>query len=178
MGRTKALIEVDGVPMGARVADALRGAGCEPVVAYGGDPDELAPLGLAVMPDRHPGAGPLGGVLGLLEAVAVDGDGDVGDALVIAVACDLPSLRSDDLAPLVDTMRRDPRLELVMARAPQLEPACAVWRVAAHTRLRTLFDAGERALHRAFDTLASTSVDVDAAALRNINTPDDLGRYP
>jgi molybdopterin-guanine dinucleotide biosynthesis protein A len=178
MGRTKALIEIDGVPMGARVADALRGAGCDPVVAYGGDPDELAPLGLSVLPDRHLRAGPLGGVLGLLEAVAADGDGGFGDALAVVVACDLPSLRADDLRPLVDTMRGDSRLELVMARTSQLEPACAVWRVAAHTRLRTLFDAGERALHGAFDTLPSTSVDVDAAALRNINAPDDLGRYP
>ena len=36
-------------------------------IAYGGDADELAPLGLAVTPDRYPGTGPLGGVLGLLE---------------------------------------------------------------------------------------------------------------
>ena len=35
MGRTKALVEIDGVPMAARVAAALAGAGCESVVLLG-----------------------------------------------------------------------------------------------------------------------------------------------
>ena len=37
MGRDKATLPVDGVPMAARVADALRRAGAEPVLAVGGD---------------------------------------------------------------------------------------------------------------------------------------------
>jgi molybdopterin-guanine dinucleotide biosynthesis protein A len=174
MGRTKALIEIDGTAMAARVAGALREAGCAPVLAYGGDPDELAPLGLAVTPDRYPGTGPLGGVLGLLEMLAVEHD----DAVAFAVACDLPSLSGDVLVPMVEVIRRDPDLDVVVAHTSQSEPACAIWRVASHARLRALFDSGERALHLAIGALASTSVDVDPSAVRNINTPEELGRYP
>ena len=41
---------------------ALASAGCISVIAYGGDPVELEPLGLPVLADRYPGSGPLGGV--------------------------------------------------------------------------------------------------------------------
>ncbi|MEY4339679.1 MAG: hypothetical protein RLZ14_1529, partial [Actinomycetota bacterium] len=61
MGRDKATLPFRGVPMGARVAAALRGAGCEPVVAVGGGEALLAPLGLEVVPDLVPGIGPIGG---------------------------------------------------------------------------------------------------------------------
>ncbi len=106
MGRTKALIDVDGVPMARRVGDALARAGCASVIAYGGDVTELEPLGMPVLPDRHPGSGPLGGVLGVLELfteseLQLDG--------VFVVACDLPALRGEDLGGLVDALRQSPR---------------------------------------------------------------------
>ena len=66
MGRTKALIEIEGVPMASIVAEALAGAGCESVVAIGGEPDELSGLDIAVLPDEYPGQGPLGGVISAL----------------------------------------------------------------------------------------------------------------
>ena len=61
MGRDKATLPVDGVPMAARVADALRRAGAEPVLAVGGDQAALEALGLTWVADRHPGEGPSGG---------------------------------------------------------------------------------------------------------------------
>lgn len=85
MGRTKALIEIDGVPMAGQVAAALRDVGCSSVVAYGGDPVELEPLGLPVLPDQYPGSGPLGGVLGVLELFA---SAEVGRGGVFVVVCD------------------------------------------------------------------------------------------
>ena len=175
MGRTKALIEIDGVAMGARVAEALRDAGCVDVVAYGGDPDELAPLGLAVLSDRHPGTGPLGGVLGALEWFASD-EGPV--AGVFVAACDLPALTGVDLAGMVQAFRERPAADVVVARTSAIEPACAIWNPVATNRIRRCFDDGERALHAAIARLDSIEVDVDAAALRNINTPDELGGYP
>ena len=41
-----------------------------------------------------------------------------------------------------------------------------------------MFERGERALHGAIGGLETVQVDVDPAALRNINTPDELDRYP
>ncbi len=54
MGTDKALLPVDGVPMVLRVAAALRAAGCEPVVAIGGDEPALRRLGLQVLMGAHP----------------------------------------------------------------------------------------------------------------------------
>jgi molybdopterin-guanine dinucleotide biosynthesis protein A len=53
-----------------------------------------------------------------------------------------------------------------------------VWCLSALVGVRTLFAQGERALHTAIEHLASTEVEVPVEALLNINTPDDLDRYP
>ncbi len=175
MGTTKALIEIDGVPMAARVAAALRAVGCSSVIAYGGDPDELAPLGLPVLADRYPGSGPLGGVLGVLELFEVHEPRPAG---VFIVACDLPALTGDALHAVVATAEDHPDVDVVVARTSSIEPTCAIWRPAGIERVRRCFGDGERALHAVIARLRSHEVDVDAAALRNINTPEELGRYP
>ncbi|MGE5210063.1 MAG: molybdenum cofactor guanylyltransferase [Acidobacteriota bacterium] len=177
MGRTKALIELDGVLMARRVADALAQAGCGSVIAYGGDPVELEPLGLPVLADRHPGSGPLGGVLGALELFA---ESDLHIDGVFVVACDLPGLRGGDLAGMVDAVRRHRDVDVVVARtgpSARIEPTCAIWRPRALGQLREIFDSGERALHRAIERLESCAVEIEPGAVRNINTPDDLDRY-
>jgi molybdenum cofactor guanylyltransferase len=187
MGRTKALIEIDGVPMATRVAAALRSAGCVEVVACGGDHAELAPLGLPVLPDRHPGAGPLGAVLGVLEQLDRQEAEEAGMAGmagmaevagVFVVACDLPALTGDSLAEMVRAARDRPEFDVIVARTSLIEPACAIWRRTAVEPLRRCFEEGERALHVAIGQLDSFEVVVDSGALRNINTPDELGRYP
>ena len=175
MGRTKALIEIGGVAMATRVAEALRDAGCVQVVAFGGDPDELAPLGLSVLPDRYPGTGPLGGVLGVLELVDSYEQPVAG---VFVAACDLPALTGADLAGMIEALRERPTADVVVARTSAIEPTCAIWNPNAPDRIRRCFEGGERALHAAIAQLDSVEVDVDAAALRNINTPDELGGYP
>ena len=177
MGRTKALIELDGVPMARRVANALALAGCGSVIASGGDPVELEPLGMPVLPDRYPGSGPLGGVLGALELFS---ESDLHIDGVFVVACDLPALRGGDLAGLVHAIRSRRDADVVVARTARtarIEPTCAIWRPRATERLREMFDSGERALHRAIEQLESCAVEIEARAVRNINTPDDLDRY-
>jgi molybdopterin-guanine dinucleotide biosynthesis protein A len=175
MGRTKALVEVGGVPMASRVVTALRGAGCSSVVAVGGRPDELAVLDLPIVPDRHPGEGPLGGIIDVLQFVATSAA--LGHADVIVVACDLPYLEPGDLAPLVSTARLDRDADVVVALAGRRDPGCAIWRVSALSRLEDRFADGERAIHRVFADLSVVEVPVAERALRNINTLDDLGRY-
>jgi molybdopterin-guanine dinucleotide biosynthesis protein A len=172
MGRTKALVEVDGTPMATRVATALTTAGCESVVLYGGNPDELAILGRPVLRDAHPGQGPLGGILGVLELFA-DRDADV-----LVVACDLAHLDPSDLGLLIAVARERQDADVVVARGRLVEPACALWRTSSAPVVRTAFDAGERAVHRVLDELITVGVTLPATSLRNINTPADLDRYP
>jgi len=170
MGRTKALIEVEGAPMASVVAEALRGAGCQTVVAVGGNPEELSDLDITVLPDEKPGQGPLGGVISALGAHA-----NMATAVAV-VACDLPWLTSQDLSPLVLAARENPTADVVVARTARLEPACAVWNVDCLPVLREFFVNGERALHPAIERLSSIEVTVDERAMRNVNTPSDLDR--
>jgi molybdopterin-guanine dinucleotide biosynthesis protein A len=174
MGRTKALIELGGVPMARRVADALALAGCASVIAAGGDAVELEPLGLQVLADRHPGSGPLGGVLGALELFS-ESDRHIDGVFI--VACDLPALRGTDLVCMVDAVERRRDVDVVVARADRIVPTCAIWRPGATARLREIFDSGERALHRAIERLESCVVEIEPGAVRNMNTPEDLDWY-
>ena len=167
MGRTKALIEIDGVAMADRVLTALRSVGADPVVVYGGDGAELAELSAPVVPDAFPGRGPVGGVLGVLEHL-----GDEVDS-VLVLPCDVAMIDRTTLAPIVAAATGRPG-HIAVARTDRIEPMVAIWPTAVRTRIAELFDSGERALHRIIEQLDHTDVDVDARGLVNFNTPDDL----
>ncbi len=139
------------------------------------DPVDLETLDMPVLPDRYPASGPLGGVLGALELFA---ESDLVIDGVFVVACDLPGLAAQDLDALAASAHEHPDADVVVARTTRIEPTCAIWRPSATDRLRQIFESGERALHRAIEQLDSVEVALEAGALRNINTPDDLGRYP
>ncbi len=171
MGTDKALLPVDGVPMAVRVATALRAAGCDPVVAIGGDIEALAALGLRVVPDEFPGEGPLGGVITAL------GHFQQADAVVI-VACDLPHLTSRSVSALVTAHHGSPdhAVDVAMAGAERTQPACAVWSPRVVDLLRSAFDGGERRLTAAVDSINAVVVTVDPQDLANVNTPGDLSQ--
>jgi molybdopterin-guanine dinucleotide biosynthesis protein A len=170
MGRDKALIEIDGVAMVARVAGALSGAGCGPVTVVGGDRAALEALGLVAHADRWPGEGPLGAVITALSSSAVP---------TMVVACDLPWLDSATVASVAGAALAaagdsDPPIDVAVTRTDRLQPLCACWMPSALPVLERRFHAGERAVHRAIDDLAVRVVQVESAALRNVNTPRDL----
>ena len=173
MGRTKPLVDVGGTSMARRVISALEGAGCVAVAAIGGDPDELSALDVTVVPDDHPGEGPLGGI-----ATALRVFGSYTDADVLVVACDLPFLGPDDLDRLVVAATTHLDADAVVARTNRREPGCVLWRPSSHLAVRSAFDHGERAVHRVLDVLHVVEVDLPASSLRNINAPSDLPGYP
>ena len=170
MGRDKALVEVDGVPMAARVAAALEAAGCRPVMAVGGDAAVHARLGLLAVPDRWPGEGPLGAIVTALGAL----DGLEADAMV-AAACDLPWLDRATVEALVARYAAaEGPVDAVVAYSDRLEPLCALWARQARQPLEQRVLEGERAVHRALESLSVVTVQVDASAVTNVNSPADL----
>ena len=171
MGRTKALIEVRGTPMASRVADALSDAAASRSCCTAAIRSNSRRSHRPVLPDRHPGEGPLGGILGVLELFAERAT----DLLI--VACDLANLSSTDLTALVDEARLRPDADVVVANGGRVEPTCALWRTTAVDRVRASFDGGERAVHRVLGDLRTVEVSLPPASLRNINTPGDLDRY-
>jgi molybdopterin-guanine dinucleotide biosynthesis protein A len=164
MGRPKALIDVDGAPMVVRVATSLGAAGCTPVRLIGATalPSDI---GYSLVEDRWPGEGPLGGVITAL----LDAGGDV-----VVAACDLPDLDVATVRAIRDAPGAD-RADAVVATTDRLEPALARWNFRALERLTATFASGERALHVALQHLDVVEVSVEPAAMRNINTPGDLG---
>jgi molybdopterin-guanine dinucleotide biosynthesis protein A len=149
--------------MARRVADALLAAGCSPVIAIGGDADDLRALGLDRVDDEFPGEGPLGGVLTALSL----------GAPAAVLACDLPNIRAATVVELIAALGPH---DASMAVSDRPEPLCAVWSRSAAALLRLQFASGERAMHRAIESLDIAWVDVSTHDLRNVNTPDDLRR--
>jgi len=169
MGSDKALVEVAGRAMAARVADALASAGARPVCAVGGDAAGLAAVGLDVVPDLDPGAGPLGGIVTALGALP-------GDVVFVA-SCDLldpsPAAIASTVAALVDAPVAAAAVPVVGGRRQWTH---AAWRVGARAPLRAAFAAGERAVHAAVaaGALPVVEVDLPRAAVADADTPADL----
>jgi molybdopterin-guanine dinucleotide biosynthesis protein A len=179
MGRDKATLPVAGRPMASTVAAALREAGCVPVLAVGGDHRSLAPLGLPWTADAVAGIGPAGGLLAALDWFA---ERRVDTGWVTVVACDLPDLTGSALAPLLarvaDADAADDEVDVVVAHTSRPQPAVAAWRVGARRRIAADVARGVRALHQLIEASPAAAVALDAAALRNVNTPTDLHEYP
>lgn len=172
MGTDKALVEIDGHPFVRRVADALDAAGATTVTAVGGDCTAFRSLGLTCLPDRWPGAGPLGGVI-----TALQGAGSAPTAVVLS--CDL--LRPDPavigrLASWCDRSQAD----LVVPTAHGREQwTHGAWRRDVVDRLVTEFARGERSLAGAAAGLQVERIAVlDPSVLRDVDRPSDLPRVP
>jgi molybdopterin-guanine dinucleotide biosynthesis protein A len=164
MGRDKALIEVGGMAMVEAVCRVLAAAGCDPVVIVGGEREPLeAATQRHVVADTWPGEGPFGAVID-----AVHWGGAQGVEAVVVAACDLPDLT---VAAVRDVAGGT---GATVAVAERRHPSLARWPVDAVGQLEALFAAGVRSLHEALAAIDATAVTVDAAAMRNVNTPADL----
>jgi molybdopterin-guanine dinucleotide biosynthesis protein A len=171
MGRDKALLTVDGEALAARVATALRAAGAGEVVAVGGDAAALGALGLPVVPDSEPGAGPLTGIVTALGRPAPAG------GVVFVAACDLvapsPAAIRATVAALAAAPDGDVAVPVAGGRRQWVHGA---WRAAAAAPLAAAFAAGERAVHAAVAAagLRVVEVAVDPGAVADADAPGDL----
>lgn len=163
MGRDKALVEVDGVAMARRVADALAAGGCDPVEVQGGDISALGALGLVVRPDSRPGRGPLAAIADVLAR---------RHTAVVVAACDLPDLDGAVIARLIDTgvARRSPTVATADGRHQLVAYLpCEVaggWDEAVEIGLATVAEA--------LAHVGAIGVPVAPQAVRNVNAPHDL----
>jgi len=166
MGRDKAFIEVGGLALARRVADAALDAGASSVTCVGGDASGLRALSLTVIADSYPGEGPLGAVLTAFDAI---------DAAVIAVlACDLPDLDAATVRLVVEAL--GDRAAVIAAHGAEHHPLVGAYAPAScRAAFTAAFDAGRRAMFDALDEVAFGLVEVpDSRVLRNANRPSDL----
>jgi molybdopterin-guanine dinucleotide biosynthesis protein A len=169
MGRDKATLTVDGRPMAARVAQALRDAGASEVVAVGGDPAALEPMGLVVVADDEPGEGPFPATITALRRTT--------EEVVLVLSCDLlapdpTAIRSlathlHDAAPAL--------LGVVPTVGGEAQWTHAAWRRTALEPLAGARRAGVRSLRRAAAALrVELLVGLPAASLADADEPRDL----
>ena len=169
MGRDKALVELGGEPLVARVAGVLRTAGAHHVRCVGGDETRLRALGLDVVADEEAGSGPLGGIITALAHAE--------RPAVVVLSCDLVSPDPSAVDEVVQALASgsgaaDVAVPLVEGRRQWLHGA---WRTGALERLRGAFATGERAIHRAAASLVVVDVDgIAPDAVRDADAPGDL----
>jgi molybdopterin-guanine dinucleotide biosynthesis protein A len=165
MGSDKALLSVDGVAMAVRVAAALTGGGCDPIICQGGDVDALTALGFDVVPDSRPGDGPVPAILDALTR---------HDRDLVICACDLPWLDATTVARLLTAADADPAADVVVACDADGPHLAAVWRARARQPLEVVVAQGVRSYRAALDRLETVRVDVPPSVVANVNKPEDL----
>lgn len=166
MGRPKHRLVIDGRELARTVADALVEAGCAPVVQVGGD--DPTP-GVAWIPDRWPGQGPVGGMLSALAAAG----GGVDEVLV--AACDLPDLDAPTVRRLLDHPI-GPHAGAVGALAGGVHVPIARWRVDRLVQLEQAFDSGLRSWRSALELVGAEAVELPVGPTTDVDTPDDVAR--
>lgn len=183
MGRDKAFIEHDGRPLVCIAVDALLAAGAAHVTCIGGDLGRLRALGLHAIADRHPGEGPLGGLIDALRPPPGAGDPGTGDPgegdVVMVLTCDLPLVDGSVIVPVVAALCSQPAADVAAPRfdgRPQL--LSAAYRVVrVLPRAETAFAAGLRAVRAGLDGAAIVAVTgLDAAKLTDADTPEALAQ--
>ncbi|HEU5190185.1 MAG TPA: molybdenum cofactor guanylyltransferase [Methylomirabilota bacterium] len=172
-GEPKALMELGGRPIVARVLDVVRQV-TERVLLVTNTPDLYAFLGLPMVPDLFPEGGSLGGIYSGLRAAP-------GDA-AFTVACDMPFL-SEPVARLV--LARAGEADVVAPRiGEQWETLHACYGKACLAPMERRLREGRLRITGFFEevrVLAITEAEVAAVGdparvFMNVNTPDELAR--
>jgi molybdenum cofactor guanylyltransferase len=153
-GRDKALVEVGGKPMLARMCELLRGVVSEVTVIS--DPEKYANLGLCCVADRWPGAGPLGGIITALEDAGARKESPEWNLIV---SCDMPFLTPEWLAYLVGRATKSSSQVALPESAHGPEPLCACYRTNAGPALRAAFERGVRKITDALKQVTTEVLD-------------------
>lgn len=194
MGRDKAWLEFEGVPLVVRVLERVRQL-TDDIVIVTNAREPFAALGVPLVADEVPNAGPLAGIAAGLGAVRGD--------YALVVACDMPFLNVElcrylvSLADGYDVVIPnfpDPEADAARANtkkdgAPRgkdldLHPLHAVYSQECLAPIRRALSEGDRrmvAFHadvrvRVVSPHEIASYDPQGKSFRNLNTPDDLAR--
>jgi molybdopterin-guanine dinucleotide biosynthesis protein A len=169
-GADKALLSLGGRPLIAHVIDRFAPQVAGLAISANGDPARLAGLGYPVLPDEA-ALGPLAGILaGLRHATAQ------GASALVSVPVDSPFLPGD-LVPQLCLAAETVPSGLALARAGGRDQGVfGHWPVALAGPLAAFLASGAKPRVTDFAALQGVAFAgfPDAAAFRNLNTPEDL----
>ncbi len=173
MGSDKAFLELSGKILIQRICELAASVADNFFLV--GAPEKLSPFG-PVIPDVHPGRGPLGGLYSALAASQTE--------LNLILAVDLPLLTHDFLLNFRTFAERGPIKTVVPRIGGRLQPLCAFYTSQLATEAERLLASGRNKLEALFDN-ASLSVVEEDEILRlggspemflNVNSPEDYER--
>ncbi len=171
LGQDKALVEVGGILLLARVVGSLAQVAAEVLVVGRTDGPPL-PAPVRFVPDLVPGQAALGGLYTALSAASCP--------LVIVVGCDMPFINPEVLRYLVGLAAGFEAVVPLVAGEPQ--PLHAVYARACRDVVAGQLASGDLKLARVLDRLrvrfvpeqALRALDPELRSFFNINTPADL----
>ncbi|MEW6244519.1 MAG: molybdenum cofactor guanylyltransferase [Bacillota bacterium] len=173
MGKNKAFVEIDGLPMIELIIQRLSLC-VDDIIIISNDPGALASVGHPVFGDLIPGRGPLGGIQsGLVHAPSTP---------IFFIACDLPFFS----VPLVRYMLElAPRYDVVVPKiGGYFEPTHACYSKSCLPFIEPILKEDAPRIIRLYDQVSvRTITEQDASRFGdlnrmffNINTPEDLKR--
>ena len=119
--------------------------------------------------DRYTGIGPAAGILSALETVP--------DVAWLVLACDLPNANDQTIAALLRLRSARPFTAFRSSHDGLPEPLCAVFRPQAREIVAGFIDDGVVCPRKMMIRSDTELLELpDAAALDNVNTPEDLDR--
>ena len=173
MGRDKATLQLGSLSLIERVLAAVAPLHCPSFIVVSQDSD-LAHLGLPLVPDLHPGAGPLGGLCTALQHASTP--------TLLLLACDLPFLTPEFLRFLAESLGGR---QAAVPQSPEgLHPLCAAYATSCLPAVERLLDQGERRMHtlcrqldlRVLAPEECQPFDPHGLLLSNLNTPEEYQR--
>lgn len=168
-GRDKLREPLDhaGTPLVTRPIAALREVFGARVKLVGACHPSLLPLADGALPDTHPGAGPIGGIVSALAAWG---------GPVFVLAGDMPEITAQTVSHILAAAHAHPDALATLARTDRLHPCVGLYTRAALAPLLARLAGGH---HRLLDALPAGTVHavtVDSHAMANLNTPPDAAR--
>lgn len=170
-GRPKGLLEIaPGVTILEHEICELRAAGLTEIILLANHSQPYLHLGLPIVPDLHPGLGPLSGIEAALFHYQ--------DRFVatLFLPCDLPAITSAEITRLRDAfLAADSPVAVAITGGFLWQPLCSVVHNALLPPLRAEMEAGERSVGRLWRKWGAVEVPFEKEeAFYNVNTPEDL----
>jgi molybdenum cofactor guanylyltransferase len=171
MGRSKAALELEGVPMLLRTARLVETVAETPAVV--GNVTGTDSFGLAIIVDNWPGMGPLGGIATALRTSS--------NPWNLIVACDLPYLTTAWLEFLVARALASQADAVVPTNTRGAEPLCAMYHKRCEASIRAALERGVRkvtdglldVLVELIDPFEWKAFDSEGLLFKNMNSPED-----
>jgi molybdopterin-guanine dinucleotide biosynthesis protein A len=168
MGQNKGLLELNGTPLLAIIADRLRAVADE-IIIVAGDAERYAGFADRCIGDVFPNVGTLGGIHAGLNAA--------GHELAAIVACDMPFLDPAVLLWFIDAAQD---VDMVVLRHSKgFEPLHAVYHRRCLPAIESTIRRGERCAYAFYEQIRVryvapaeiAALDPTLRSFRNVNTP-------